>query len=221
MKTLQKVKEFFALTAPEEFEDDYEDAPQNGRRPAEAAGSGTGPYRPVSYGAAAARDEARGQRYQRDPYDGGGRVGGAGEVGAARPQRPAPVVAAAQPLHTRPVAADPRPAAVVRPEPRVPLALAEDANPLAKITTVRPRSYGEAQTIGEQFRDGVPVIMDLNDMSTTDAKRLVDFAAGLVFGLRGSFGKVATKVFLISPAGVNVTDDVYRRLAESGFHAAP
>ena len=58
------------------------------------------------------------------------------------------------------------------------------------------RDYAEARTIGERFRDGTPVIMDLVDMSNADAKRLVDFAAGLAFALRGSFDKVATKVFL-------------------------
>ena len=59
-------------------------------------------------------------------------------------------------------------------------------------TTARP-------TIGERFRDGTPVIMDLVSMDNADAKRLVDFAAGLAFALRGSFDKVATKVFLLSP----------------------
>ncbi len=61
---------------------------------------------------------------------------------------------------------------------------------LSRITTIHPRTYNEAKTIGENFRDGIPVIMNLTDMSDADAKRLVDFAAGLVFGLRGSIERV-------------------------------
>ena len=79
--------------------------------------------------------------------------------------------------------------------------------PLQKITTLRPSDYSEARTIGERYRDGSPVIMDLVDMSNDDAKRLVDFAAGLAFALRGSFDKVATKVFLLSPEFVQVDGD--------------
>lgn len=95
---------------------------------------------------------------------------------------------------------------------------AEDGNPLSKITTLRPRDYSEARTIGERFRDGTPVIMDLVEMSNADAKRLVDFAAGLAFALRGSFDKVATKVFLLSPADIDVSAEERRRIAENGFY---
>ncbi len=83
--------------------------------------------------------------------------------------------------------------------------LFDEGSPLSKITTLRPKDYSEARTIGERFRDGTPVIMDLVSMDNADAKRLVDFAAGLAFALRGSFDKVATKVFLLSPADVDVT----------------
>src|SRR5690625_2640324 len=68
----------------------------------------------------------------------------------------------------------------------------DESSPLSKITTLRPKDYSEARTIGERFRDGTPVIMDLVSMDNADAKRLVDFAAGLAFALRGSFDKVAT-----------------------------
>lgn len=90
--------------------------------------------------------------------------------------------------------------------------------PLHKITTLRPADYGEARTIGERFRDGNPVIMDLVDMSNDDAKRLVDFAAGLAFALRGSFDKVATKVFLLSPGDIDVSPEDRRKIAETGFY---
>ncbi|HZC27550.1 MAG TPA: cell division protein SepF, partial [Actinopolymorphaceae bacterium] len=56
---------------------------------------------------------------------------------------------------------------------------------LARITTLHPRTYNEARTIGEHFREGTPVIMNLTEMVDSDARRLVDFAAGLIFGLRG------------------------------------
>ena len=74
-----------------------------------------------------------------------------------------------------------------------------------RITTIHPRTYNEAKTIGENFRDSMPVIMNLTDMDDADAKRLVDFAAGLVFGLRGTIERVTNKVFLLSPADVEVT----------------
>ena len=63
--------------------------------------------------------------------------------------------------------------------------LFDAGSPLSKITTLRPKDYSEARTIGERFRDGTPVIMDLVTMDNADAKRLVDFAAGLAFALRG------------------------------------
>jgi cell division inhibitor SepF len=88
---------------------------------------------------------------------------------------------------------------------------------LARITTLHPRTYNEARTIGEHFRDGTPVIMNLTEMVDSDAKRLVDFAAGLIFGLRGSIERVTNKVFLLSPANVEVTAEDKARIAERDF----
>jgi len=93
----------------------------------------------------------------------------------------------------------------------------EQATDLARITTLHPRTYNEARTIGEHFRDGTPVIMNLTEMVDSDAKRLVDFAAGLIFGLRGSIERVTNKVFLLSPANVEVTAEDKARIAERGF----
>jgi cell division inhibitor SepF len=104
-------------------------------------------------------------------------------------------------------------------DPRRMAMLFDEGSPLSKITTLRPKDYSEARTIGERFRDGTPVIMDLVSMDNADAKRLVDFAAGLAFALRGSFDKVATKVFLLSPADVDVSPEERRRIAETGFYA--
>lgn len=90
----------------------------------------------------------------------------------------------------------------------------EDLN---RITTLHPRTYNEARTIGEQFRAGTPVIMNLTEMDDTDAKRLVDFAAGLSFGLRGRIERITNKVFLLSPEHVEVTAEDKARIAENGF----
>ncbi|MFC4561436.1 cell division protein SepF [Nocardiopsis mangrovi] len=88
---------------------------------------------------------------------------------------------------------------------------------LARITTLHPRTYNEARTIGEHFREGIPVIMNLTEMVDSDAKRLVDFAAGLIFGLHGDIERVTNKVFLLSPANVEVTAEDKARIAERGF----
>jgi cell division inhibitor SepF len=88
---------------------------------------------------------------------------------------------------------------------------------LARITTLHPRTYNEARTIGEHFRDGTPVIMNLTEMVDSDAKRLVDFSAGLIFGLHGSIERVTNKVFLLSPANVEVAAEDKARIAERGF----
>ncbi|WP_019630715.1 cell division protein SepF [Actinomadura atramentaria] len=101
---------------------------------------------------------------------------------------------------------------------RRPVALYESGTTdLARITTLHPRTYNEARTIGEHFREGTPVIMNLTEMVDSDAKRLVDFAAGLVFGLHGSIERVTNKVFLLSPANVEVTAEDKARMAERGF----
>jgi cell division inhibitor SepF len=86
-----------------------------------------------------------------------------------------------------------------------------------RITTLHPRTYNEARIIGERFRDGMPVIMNLTEMDDSDAKRLVDFAAGLSFGLRGSIERVTAKVFLLSPQNVDVTAEDKARIREGGF----
>lgn len=88
---------------------------------------------------------------------------------------------------------------------------------IGRIITLCPRTYNEARTIGEHFRQGTPVIMNLTEMLDTDAKRLVDFAAGLIFGLRGSIERVTNKVFLLSPHNVEVTAEDKARIAEGGF----
>ncbi|MCU1423871.1 MAG: hypothetical protein JWM51_162 [Microbacteriaceae bacterium] len=76
-----------------------------------------------------------------------------------------------------------------------------------EILTVHPRQYKDAQVIAETFRDGIPVIINLSQMSEPDARRLVDFASGLSQGLYGKIERVTGKVFLLSPAHVVVSGD--------------
>jgi cell division inhibitor SepF len=90
----------------------------------------------------------------------------------------------------------------------------DELHPLARIVTLHPHSYNEARPIGERFREGNPVIMNLTAMEDRDAKRLVDFAAGLAFALRGSIDKITSKVFLLSPPDIDVSAEDRRRLAE-------
>ena len=93
----------------------------------------------------------------------------------------------------------------------------DQAYPLSRIVTLHPHNYNEARPIGERYREGNPVIMNLTEMEDRDAKRLVDFAAGLAFALRGSIDKVTNKVFLLSPPDVDVSAEDRRRIAEGRF----
>jgi cell division inhibitor SepF len=95
---------------------------------------------------------------------------------------------------------------------------AQYEQPPQRITTLHPRTYNEAKTIGLQFRAGTPVIMNLSEMDDSDAKRLVDFAAGLTFGLHGSIERVTPKVFLLSPHNMTVTAADKQRIVEGGFY---
>jgi len=114
------------------------------------------------------------------------------------------------------LAVDPSREVVARSAP-VEAAPAQEVHPMSRITTLHPQNYSEARTIGEHYREGIPVIMNLTSLEDADARRLVDFAAGLAFALRGSIDKVTTKVFLISPANVDVTAEDKRRIAEGSF----
>ncbi|MCU1543636.1 MAG: hypothetical protein JWM50_1501 [Microbacteriaceae bacterium] len=76
-----------------------------------------------------------------------------------------------------------------------------------EILTVHPHQYKDAQVIAENFREGIPVIINLSQMSEPDARRLVDFASGLSQGLYGKIERVTGKVFLLSPAHVVVSGD--------------
>ena len=134
-----------------------------------------------------------------------------------QPERPEPrTVTVVDPREPRRLYRDepsnvaPIPGPGVRPVPAPPA----DLN---RITTIHPHTYNDARRIGEEFREGVPVIMNLTEMDDVDAKRIVDFAAGLVFGLHGTIERVTNKVFLLSPANVEVGAEARAQLAQTGF----
>jgi cell division inhibitor SepF len=219
MSTLHKVKAYFGMAPMDDYDDEYYDDEDRGRgyrRPASER------YPDDGYGPQYSGPQYEGPQYEGRGYDEprpeaadyppGSYRGGFADEPRFRGRefdRATPRYSGLRGGSTRgALAMDPR---------RMPIF--EEGSPLSKITTLRPKDYSEARTIGERFRDGTPVIMDLVSMDNADAKRLVDFAAGLAFALRGSFDKVATKVFLLSPADIDVSPDDRKRIAETGFYA--
>jgi cell division inhibitor SepF len=115
------------------------------------------------------------------------------------------------------LAVEPSRAPSPRPRPEPAAQPSASGYPMGRIVTLHPTSFAEARTIGEHYRDGTPVIINLTEMDDADAKRLVDFSAGLAFALRGAMDKVTNKVFLISPPNVDPTAEDKRRIAEGGL----
>ena len=119
---------------------------------------------------------------------------------------------------------EPRGVRTIRREQELPSRNVEPSSPtpprnldFARIESIHPRSYNDARRIGEEYREGIPVIMNLSDLDDSDAKRIIDFAAGLVFGCRGSIERVTNKVFLLSPVNVDVGDQARAQVAQDGF----
>ncbi|NGN67325.1 cell division protein SepF [Streptomyces sp. A7024] len=102
-------------------------------------------------------------------------------------------------------------------DPRVRIASEAAQEQGQRIATISPDGFRDARGIGELFREGVPVIVNLTAMEPADAKRVVDFAAGLIFGLRGSIDRVANRVFLLTPADFRVVPGEAARGASGGF----
>ncbi|AJE39968.1 MULTISPECIES: cell division protein SepF [Streptomyces] len=102
-------------------------------------------------------------------------------------------------------------------DPRVQVASGTAEQKGRRIGTVTPDSFRDARAIGELFRDGVPVIMNLTSMDASDAKRVVDFAAGLIFGLRGSIDRVSNRVFLLTPANTEIVSGDAASRSTDGF----
>lgn len=94
---------------------------------------------------------------------------------------------------------------------------AGELEPSYNIVTLHPRSYSEARQMAEHYRQGNPVIINLDDMDESERKRLVDFASGLAFGLQGGIERIASRVFLISPANVTVRTEDKAAFAQASF----
>ncbi|HET6351888.1 MAG TPA: cell division protein SepF [Coriobacteriia bacterium] len=90
-------------------------------------------------------------------------------------------------------------------------------SPQVKMHIVEPRSFSEAQSIADKFKEGTPVILNLTSSSPELAKRLLDFASGLTYGLDGGLQKVSERVFMLSPHNVEVSDADRRRLRDTGL----
>lgn len=86
-----------------------------------------------------------------------------------------------------------------------------------KMHIVEPKSFTEAQSIADKFKQGTPVIMNMASTSPDLAKRLLDFASGLTYGLDGGLQKVSDRVFMLTPHNVDVTDADRRRLRDTGL----
>ena len=83
--------------------------------------------------------------------------------------------------------------------------------------SIAPRVYSDVRSIGEFYRDGNPVIMNLSNMDESERKRLIDFASGLVFGHSGKIERVTNLVFLLTPPNVMVSNDEKSAAAEASF----
>lgn len=92
---------------------------------------------------------------------------------------------------------------------------ATPSSAMNEILTMHPTEYSDATVIAQSFRDGVPVILNLSRMNEGEAKRLIDFASGLVMGLNGRIERVTSKVFLLSPEHVAVSGDSSNRAGEA------
>ena len=130
------------------------------------------------------------------------------------PQASVRVTAPSAPVRSKPVARERiAPVSV----PQVAPVVQAELPILDSIFTIHPRFYNEARTVGEHFREGQPVLMNLSDMDESERKRLVDFASGLVFGHHGSIERVTSKVFLLTPANVRVSSEHKAAAAEASF----
>jgi cell division inhibitor SepF len=86
-----------------------------------------------------------------------------------------------------------------------------------QVHLVIPKSFNDAQQVADQFKDDVPVILNLQSSDTDLSKRLIDFASGLTYALDGGMQRIADKVFLLTPRNVEVSAEERARLIEKGF----
>ena len=102
-------------------------------------------------------------------------------------------------------------------QPAAPAAGPISAIPSVQVHLVVPRSFNDAQQIADKFKDGIPVILNLQGADQELSKRLIDFTSGLTYALDGGMQRVADKVFLLTPRNVQVSAEERARLLERGF----
>jgi cell division inhibitor SepF len=107
--------------------------------------------------------------------------------------------------------------AVIRPQAPSRARLEAVASASVRVHLVVPRSFNDAQQIADKFKDGSPVILNLQSSDTELSKRLIDFSSGLTYALGGAMQRVADKVFLLTPRNVEVSAEERARLVERGF----
>ena len=90
-------------------------------------------------------------------------------------------------------------------------------SPQVQMHIVEPKSYGEVQSIADKYKQGIPVIMNMTVTPPDVAKRILDFASGLTYGLGGGLEKISDRVFMLTPANVDVSAGDFRHLKEKGL----
>lgn len=133
------------------------------------------------------------------------------------PEEPAPArlsepAARPEPSNVRRIAPS-RPELAPEPPGRSPV----QPVPSSKVHLTDPTTFNDVEEVGDRFRNGIPVIMNLAGASESTAKRLLDFASGLIYGLDGRIERVGDRVFLLTPLGTDVSTEERRRLTERGF----
>ncbi|MEU3274168.1 cell division protein SepF [Saccharomonospora sp. NPDC006951] len=212
MSALQKLKAYFGMVPAEDdydFDDDYRRGGYSDDEYDVRDRDGRGGYDEEPQYKESQSRRARPRYHVMDEFD---------EVEApVRGRSGRSPVAVNEPPVRGALAMDRQPDPIARLQPAQEPVRAAVRDPLSKIITLHPTNYVEARKVGEAYRDGAPVIINLTEMENADAKRVVDFAAGLAFALRGSMDKVTNKVFLLSPPDVDVTAEDRRRIAEDGL----
>lgn len=143
------------------------------------------------------------------------------EAAPAAPQRryaePEPAVSAVRPM-ARDLSSEPSNGVTVTPRPQV----VRPITPMmhgAKVHVVAPSRFADAQEIGDRFKNGQPVIVNLQSNDRELARRMIDFCSGVTYALSGSMDKVADQVFLLTPTNVEVSAEEKRRLQERGYRS--
>lgn len=116
--------------------------------------------------------------------------------------------------------APPRSASPPPPAPTLPTP-ARSSISAQRVHVIAPRSYNDAQQIADRFKNGVPVIMNLQTSEADLSRRLIDFGSGMTYGLDGAIQRIAEKVFLLTPKNVEVSAEDRQRLVDQGFFSPP